>query len=58
MSARATASDRLRPLPGDRFVHDFAGDAMHAVSIAAPSEAVWPWLVQMGAGRAGWYSYS
>ena len=25
--------------------------------IAAPPERVWPWRVQMGAGRAGWYSY-
>jgi hypothetical protein len=30
---------------------------MHAVTISAPPESVWPWLVQMGAGRAGWYSY-
>ena len=27
------------------------------ITIAAPPEAVWPWLVQMGYGRAGWYSY-
>jgi hypothetical protein len=30
---------------------------MHAVTIAASPESVWPWLVQMGSGRAGWYSY-
>jgi uncharacterized protein YndB with AHSA1/START domain len=30
---------------------------MQAVTIAAPPERVWPWLVQMGSGRAGWYSY-
>ncbi len=30
---------------------------MHAVTIAAPPAALWPWLVQMGSGRAGWYSY-
>jgi pyruvate/2-oxoglutarate dehydrogenase complex dihydrolipoamide acyltransferase (E2) component len=29
----------------------------HAVTIDAGPEDVWPWLVQMGAGRAGWYSY-
>ena len=27
------------------------------ITIAAPPEAVWPWLLQMGYGRAGWYSY-
>jgi hypothetical protein len=29
----------------------------HAVTIARPPQDVWPWLVQMGAGRAGWYSH-
>lgn len=28
-----------------------------AVTIDAPPEAVWPWLVQMGGDRAGWYSW-
>lgn len=28
----------------------------HAVRIAAPPEAAWPWLVQMGYGRGGWYA--
>ena len=27
------------------------------MSIRAPASAVWPWLVQMGWRRAGWYSY-
>ena len=30
---------------------------MHAVTIAAPPAVLWPWLLQMGSGRAGWYSY-
>jgi hypothetical protein len=29
----------------------------HAVTILRPRSEVWPWLAQMGAGRAGWYSY-
>jgi hypothetical protein len=29
----------------------------HAVTIQRRPDDVWPWLVQMGAGRAGWYSY-
>ena len=27
------------------------------ITIDAPPERVWPWLVQMGFGKAGWYSY-
>lgn len=29
----------------------------HAITIERPRRVVWPWLAQMGAGRAGWYSY-
>jgi hypothetical protein len=29
----------------------------HAITIDAPPELVWPWIAQMGAGRAGWYSW-
>ena len=29
----------------------------HAIDLAAPPDRVWPWLVQMGAERAGWYSW-
>ncbi len=28
-----------------------------ATTLPAPPEQVWPWLVQMGVGRAGWYSW-
>lgn len=33
------------------------GTVTHAITINAPPEGVWPWIVQMGSGRAGWYSY-
>ena len=33
------------------------GQTTHAVTIAAPPEEVWPWLVQMGYHRGGWYTY-
>jgi hypothetical protein len=33
------------------------GSLTRGITIEAPVERVWPWLVQMGAGRAGWYSY-
>ena len=55
--ARPTADERRRALPGDGVVPNAVAEVMHAVTIRAPPECVWPWLAQMGAGRAGWYSY-
>ena len=46
-----------RALPGDELLPDPQYDATHAVTINAPVERVWPWIVQMGTGRAGFYSY-
>ncbi len=34
-----------------------AGQTTRAVTIGAPPSEIWPWLVQIGYGRAGWYSY-
>ena len=53
----ATASERRRPLPVDALVPDAIFTATHAITIDAPPEQVWPWLAQMGGGRAGWYSW-
>jgi hypothetical protein len=57
----STKSERRRRLPGDDISNDIvpAGMARHtrAVTIDAPPEAVWPWLVQVGDRRAGFYSY-
>jgi hypothetical protein len=55
--ALPTRDEFKRPLPGDALVPNAATMVMHAATIAAPPKCVWPWLVQMGAGRAGWYSY-
>lgn len=46
-----------RPLAGDDLVPEPTVVDTRSISIAAPPSAVWPWLVQMGYGRAGWYSY-
>lgn len=54
---RATAEERRRVMPGDRFVSGPMYSTTHAVTIDVPPERVWPWLAQMGADRAGWYSY-
>ncbi len=53
----ATDQELARPLPGDDLVARPTFDATRAVTVAAPPELVWPWLVQVGVGRAGWYSY-
>jgi hypothetical protein len=52
----STRPERLRAMPGDGFVEDAQVVATHAITVAAPPEAVWPWLVQVGWHRAGWYT--
>ncbi len=50
----AGEDERLRSLPGDDLV---AADVVmdRAFTVSAPPEQVWPWLVQLGKRRAGWY---
>ncbi|MBD3165328.1 SRPBCC family protein [bacterium] len=43
--------------PGDEIVPDPAFRTTRAISIQAPPYRVWPWLVQLGQGRGGFYSY-
>jgi hypothetical protein len=50
-------SEAALKLPGDALVPDATSAETRGISIAAPPDAIWPWLVQMGYGRAGWYSY-
>lgn len=45
------------PLPGDELITDPSHVETRGITIHAPVSKVWPWLVQMGFGRAGWYSY-
>jgi hypothetical protein len=52
----ATDEEVRRPMPGDDLMPD-AASTTRAITIAAPPGQVWPWLVQLGYGRAGWYSY-
>jgi hypothetical protein len=47
----------MSPLPGDDLVPDAPLVETRGITIDAPPAAVWPWLVQMGYGRGGWYSY-
>jgi hypothetical protein len=52
----ATAREQRRSLPGDELVADPRIVTTHAITIDAPPSDVWPWLVQMGWHRAGWYT--
>lgn len=45
------------PLPGDGIAPSPSMASTRAISIEAPPEAVWRWLVQIGQGRGGLFSY-
>jgi hypothetical protein len=53
----AGRDETARTLPGDELIPDADFTQTMAVTIDAPPSAVWPWLLQMGYGRGGWYSY-
>lgn len=53
----ATPEEVHMGLPGDRLLLRADLSATRAVSIDAPAAAVWPWLLQLGQGRGGFYSY-
>src|SRR5215207_5230107 len=53
----ATPDEVRRPLLGDVLVSTPTWSYTHAITINAPRSAVWPWLVQLGQGRGGFYSY-
>jgi hypothetical protein len=53
----ATDAEVNRPLPGDDLVPRPDWSYTHAVTVRAPRAKVWPWLLQLGQGRGGFYSY-
>jgi len=53
----ATETEVKKPLPGDERVSHPNMENTRAITIQAPAEVIWPWLVQMGQGRGGLYSY-
>jgi hypothetical protein len=53
----ATDEELRAPYPGAELIPDGKRGATMAVTIAAPPSRVWPWLLQMGCDRAGWYSW-
>jgi hypothetical protein len=44
-------------LPGDELLAKPAIVSTRAVWVDAPADSIWPWLVQMGPGRGGAYTY-
>jgi hypothetical protein len=53
----ATDEDVRKRLPGDDLVPHPTLESTRAVTIRAPAEEVWRWLVQLGQDRGGFYSY-
>ncbi|MGD9093093.1 MAG: hypothetical protein PVF74_09595 [Anaerolineales bacterium] len=53
----ATDDEVARPLQGDELVPSPKLKTTHAITINATPAEIWPWLVQLGQGRGGFYSY-
>jgi len=53
----ATDEEVHGTLPGDELVAGAEQQVTHAITINASADRIWPWLVQMGQGRGGFYSY-
>ena len=53
----STDDEIKRSMPGDDIVAKPSFNATRAVTINATAEHIYPWIVQMGVSRAGWYSY-
>jgi hypothetical protein len=53
----ATDDEATEALPGDELTPHPQVQSTRAITIDAPPERVWPWIVQMGMGRAGFYTH-
>ena len=53
----ATPEELARTMPGDEIVHRPIFNATRGVTVNARPEDIWPWIVQIGFWRAGWYTY-
>src|SRR6266851_6379390 len=52
-----TGQESGEPLPGDDLIADPDLTATRAITVRAPAGRIWPWIVQLGQGRGGFYSY-
>ena len=57
MNWGATAEDVSRYMAGDEQHENPRFDATRAVYINATPEQIWPWIVQMGYSRGGFYGF-
>jgi hypothetical protein len=55
VSVAASPAEKAAARPGDAIVARADVVMDRAFTVDRPAEAVWPWLVQLGKGRAGWY---
>jgi hypothetical protein len=53
-----TNEELRRHWPGDEFVSSAVQTVTHSITINAPGSSIWPWILQVGQDRAGFYSYS
>lgn len=53
----ATDEEVRRPMPGDELLRPDAPSTTRAIAVDASPRDVFPWLLQIGYGRGGWYSY-
>lgn len=54
----STVTERQMALPGDDLIPHGAGQSTLAITINAPADVVWQWLIQVGQDRAGFYTYT
>jgi hypothetical protein len=52
-----TSEEMARVMPGDALTPDPTDMSMQAITVDAPPEDIWPWLIQIGYQRGGLYSY-
>ena len=57
MSWGATPAEQQMALPGDELINQEPIRVTRAITVNAPPDKVWPWLMQIGQDRAGFYSY-
>ncbi len=53
----ATREESIAAMPGDHFITATSEHSTRAITIYAPAPIVWEWIIQLGQGRGGFYSY-